>query len=58
MRWPLKAALAVGLGSTAVIVVLAWMLGDRNGVYLSGGAAFAAALFLGHVLWPTNRPFR
>jgi len=54
LRWSLG-ALARVLGSLAIFLVLAWLLGEWSYVYLAGGFAYWATLTVGQVLWPRFR---
>ena len=60
-RQPLTAllkGLSIAGAAVAVSVVLVWLFGDWNGVYLAGLGTFIAVEFVGLTVWPVVRASR
>lgn len=51
-------SLTIGCVGAASFAVLAWLLGEWNGVYLVGGETFGGVLFVAYFIWPLVRAWR
>jgi hypothetical protein len=54
----LTRTVVVAFSACAIFAVLAWALGEWNGVYLAGAGVFGAVLLVAWFIWPLVRSLR